>query len=251
MSEPRVNNTDGLWKKFRNFDEQEVYNEVCEGAKKTQANNFVVLFGPQHAKVAVDLGADDFKDLFNLSKADYPVRWINFWNTTKQGDAINIIGDKYGFSRRLRASIIVWDKYRTLNRDADQKKRELKERSTVEEECGGIHIEKADLESGLSGKSEQLSQPGGSSASWNSEHSDPEVMENFKVIQNSLNYTTTDYGADCEWNLFLEILGACHLQFSSCLFWRQLVARATDRGRRTRPETCPPEALGVVCPLRR
>ena len=212
MSEPRVNNTDGLWMKFRDFDDQEVYNSVCEGAKKTQAKNFVVLFGPQHAKVAVDLGADDFKDLFNLSKTDYPVRWINFWNTTEQGHAINIIGDKYGFSRRLRASIIVWDKYRRLNRDADQKKREMKERAMAEEEHGSIHIEKADLESGLNGKSEQTeqtTQPGASAAAWNSEHSDPEVMENFKVIQNSLNYTTTDYGADCEYNV-LGVVGSMH-----------------------------------------
>jgi hypothetical protein len=198
MLEPRPPDTEGLWRKFQNFDEQKVYNAVCEEARNPQAKNFVVLFGPSDAKVAVDLGADDFDDLFHLSKSGYPVRWINFWNTTEQRHAINNIGAKYGFTRRLLASINAWDKYRDINRAADLERRRMKHQLKPGKEQGSDHPEKADLESGLSGEHEQVPRPTASTAVLNPETPDPEVMENFRVIQNSLNYTTTDYGTHCK-----------------------------------------------------
>ncbi|KAH8905140.1 hypothetical protein BR93DRAFT_960246 [Coniochaeta sp. PMI_546] len=191
MSEPpRQRNVRGLEKKFHDFDEPDVYKAVCEGAKRPEAQNFVVLFGPHHAKVAVDLGPDDFKDLFFWKDDKYPVRWINFWNTTPQGHAINNIGDKYGFTRRLRASIVDWDKFRQDNKKTDTEKSELKEQLRLAKEQGKPHAEKMDLESGLG---ERIAEPS---------DKEPEdnrlavslASQNFRVLQSSLNYTTTDYG---------------------------------------------------------
>lgn len=193
MSEPpRQRNVRGLEKKFRDFDEPDVYKAVCEGARRPEAQNFVVLFGPHHAKVAVDLGPDDFKDLFFWKDDKYPVRWINFWNTTPQGHAINNIGDKYGFTRRLRASIVDWDKFRQDNKKADTEKSELKEQPRLAKEQGKSHThEKMDLESGLS---QGIAEPSASE----SEDTVTSASQNFRVLQSSLNYTTTDYGTHCK-----------------------------------------------------
>lgn len=193
MTEPRTRDLEGLRKKFRNFDEVEIYEEAQKATRKSETQNFVVLFGPHHAKIAVDLGPDDFEDLFALQDPDCPVRWINFWNT-QQKHAIDIIGDNYGFTRRLRASIIDWDKYRKENRDADARKTKLKDRLRLAKDRGITHdVEETDLEKGLG---EEPAEP---------PHIVPEselaatpAGQNFRVLQNSLNYTTTDYGTDCK-----------------------------------------------------
>jgi hypothetical protein len=201
MTEPRPRDLDGLKRKFRDFDTQEVYDDVRRAALDPKAQNFVILFGSDHAKVAVDLGIDDFKDLLHWKDKDCPVRWINFWNTTKQAKAINSIGDKFGFSPRLRASIIAWDKYRETIRAADAKKKELKEQ--LEAERHGTLVEKTDLETGLNDKptkqAQSQTQPLGPASGANDE-----VIANFKVIQESLNYTTTDYGAHCKSERFQQ-----------------------------------------------
>lgn len=204
MSDPRPRDLARLKKKFHDFDNQDVYDAVTKGAATSKAQNFVVLFGPDHAKVAVDLTIDDFKDLFQLKDKDCPVRWINFWNTSKQEEAINFIGDHYGFSRRLRASIIKWDDFRKVNNEAAAKKKELKEQLKAEKEHGTTYVEKTDLEAGLS--DEQTNIPtelvgvraAAAAAAAAAARAKREVMENFKVIQDSLNYTTTDYGQHCE-----------------------------------------------------
>jgi len=229
MAEPRLKDLEGLKKKFRNFDNPEVYGEVCRAGTNPLAQNFVVLFGPAHAKVATDLGEDDFESLLTLKDAECPVRWINFWNTSKQAAAIQTIGSRYGFSRRLRASMTEWDTFRSLNKAADVQKRVLKELKKAEEEHGSAHIEKTDdLEMNLNGETKQeqveiggvdLSAPG---------EPPSEAKENFRVLQNSLNYTTTDYGPDCEY--LLTNHGICLLTSnSSLLFRRKLAARAASQ----------------------
>ncbi|OIW34513.1 hypothetical protein CONLIGDRAFT_675485 [Coniochaeta ligniaria NRRL 30616] len=192
MKEPRTRDLEGLRKKFENFDEPEVYEKVRKASREPDAQNFVVLFGPHHAKIAVDLGPDDFEDLFALKEPDYPVRWINFWNTTQQGLVINNIGDKYGFTRRLRASIVDWDKFRHKNKEADAKKRKLKELLRLEKEQGTTQATKTDLETGLNGEPAKVADL----ESEDNALAAALASQNFRVLQSSLNYTTTDYGTD-------------------------------------------------------
>lgn len=76
MTEPRPRDLETLRRKFRNFDDQDVFNDVQKAALDPTAQNFVVLFGPHHAKVALNLVTDDFRDLFLLKDKDCPVRWM-------------------------------------------------------------------------------------------------------------------------------------------------------------------------------
>ncbi|KAB5579924.1 hypothetical protein GE09DRAFT_1080230 [Coniochaeta sp. 2T2.1] len=194
--------------KFKNFDENDVFLRAQKAAKDPNALNFVVLFGPHRAKIAFDLGTDDIKNLWRLNDPEYPVRWINFWNTSQQQHSIKIIGKRYGFSRRLGASITYWDDLRMdIKRDAEKQKREAeeqkreaekqkREQQKPDDKLVRVPNEKSDLESGDSTRHVEVQaqpvrppptpvdQPG----------YDPETLENFKVLQDSLNYTTTDHG---------------------------------------------------------
>lgn len=76
MAQPRPTDLVGLKQKFRDFDDEEVYKDVCKAALDPQAQNFVVTFGPHKAKVALDLGLDDFKDLLKWKDPECPVRWM-------------------------------------------------------------------------------------------------------------------------------------------------------------------------------
>jgi hypothetical protein len=201
MTEPRQRNLPALRNKFRDFDKQDVYEEVVQQARDNpKAQNFVVLFGPHRAKVAVDLGPHDFKDLFLLKDLDCPVRWVNFWNTSQQGHAINIIGDKYGFTRRLRASIIKWDELRNINQAADARRKERERQLRDEKEQASTHVEKTDIEAGLNGETVKQEHIQAEVVGNVAPSASPNqmVMADFKVIQDSLNYTTTDYGARCK-----------------------------------------------------
>ncbi|KAI1244097.1 hypothetical protein MGN70_013966 [Eutypa lata] len=91
--------------KFEDFDAESVFDETEREAGSESCQNFVVEFGSCHARVARDLGPDDFKSILedDAQRAKYPIRWINIWNTSKQDKAVEVIGEKYDFSERLRA----------------------------------------------------------------------------------------------------------------------------------------------------
>jgi len=186
--------TGSLQDKFQNFDDKAVFDHVTQAARDANAQNFVVLFGPHHAKIALDLDTDEIKNLWHLKNADYPVRWINFWNTSRQKDSIKIIGNHYGFSRRLRASITYWDYLRMCIKKAAEERK--KEAQKADEEPENTATEKTDLESGDSSRHVEVPSQfvGPSSTPVN-----PETLENFKVLQDSLNYTTTDHGKHCQY----------------------------------------------------
>lgn len=203
MTERRPRDLPGLRAKFEDFDKQDVYERVVRRACDPAAQNFVVLFGPDKAKVALDLDTDDFEDLFILKDARCPVRWINFWNTSDHDDAIKIIGDHYGFTRRLRASIVNWDEYRRHNKGhkatVDQK-RVREEQLRAQQQPDNTHAEKTDLETGLNGDAIKQAHARAEDVGKNAGPAtlDPKVMADFKVVQDALNYTTTDYGARCK-----------------------------------------------------
>jgi hypothetical protein len=118
----------------------------------------------------------------------------NFWNTTEQEKIIAAIGTHYHFTRRLGASIRAWDKYREAIRQVKNKKNKIEL-----ENSKGLSDE--DLEQGISDLQEMEALP--------PSPADLEELNNFMLIQNSINYTTVDHGEQCE------------LIFMSLPYWRQ------------------------------
>jgi hypothetical protein len=66
---------DALQKKFMDFDLQEVYNKYKVSAVD-KASNFVVKFGRDHARIAVNLTKADFELLLTRPDPDCPARWM-------------------------------------------------------------------------------------------------------------------------------------------------------------------------------
>lgn len=77
MAEPRPTNLARLKAKFEDFDVREVYERTLTAASDLKAQNFVIQFGPQHARIATNLDADDFEDLLLwVNDKDCPIRWM-------------------------------------------------------------------------------------------------------------------------------------------------------------------------------
>lgn len=64
--------------KFEDFDAESVFDETEREAGSESCQNFVVEFGSCHARVARDLGPDDFKSILedDAQRAKYPIRWM-------------------------------------------------------------------------------------------------------------------------------------------------------------------------------
>ncbi|RYO76522.1 hypothetical protein DL763_010404 [Monosporascus cannonballus] len=93
--------------KFKDFDLKAVFRETAREAASENCSNFVVEFGPRRARVARDLELCDFESMFrNPTRGDeYPIRWINIWDTYAQKDLVDFLGQQYEFSDRLRSLV--------------------------------------------------------------------------------------------------------------------------------------------------
>ncbi|KAI1499677.1 hypothetical protein F5X99DRAFT_272086 [Biscogniauxia marginata] len=88
---------------FEDFDLPEVFQKAQSRATSKNSKNFVVEFGSDHARIAFDLGAENFQELLSEERhvANYPIRWINIWDPNVQKELLIAVGDKYDFSERL------------------------------------------------------------------------------------------------------------------------------------------------------
>ncbi|KAI0508545.1 hypothetical protein F5B22DRAFT_659147 [Xylaria bambusicola] len=95
--------TDSLAACFEDFDLEEVFLKATPHAESLTSQNFVVEFGPEHARIAFDLGSQNIERLLNSERdvKNYPIRWINIWNPSIQREAVAAIGNHYEFSERL------------------------------------------------------------------------------------------------------------------------------------------------------
>ncbi|RYP61594.1 hypothetical protein DL771_010075 [Monosporascus sp. 5C6A] len=93
--------------KFQDFDLKAVFQETAREAASETCSNFVVEFGPRRARVARDLELCDFESIFKEKTRDneYPIRWINIWDTYAQKDLVDFLGQRYEFSDRLRSLV--------------------------------------------------------------------------------------------------------------------------------------------------
>ncbi len=64
--------------RFQDFDLEAVYSETKREAGSKDCQNFVVEFGPGRARVARDLGVDDFRSILDRDtrEDEYPIRWM-------------------------------------------------------------------------------------------------------------------------------------------------------------------------------
>ncbi|KAH8675861.1 hypothetical protein BX600DRAFT_494291 [Xylariales sp. PMI_506] len=87
---------------FLDFDDAKVFGDTKQNAAAESCMNFVLEFGADHARIARNLTAQHFETLLREERrAEYPVRWINIWDTSAQAGVIEEIGTKYAFSHRL------------------------------------------------------------------------------------------------------------------------------------------------------
>lgn len=63
---------------FRDFDLEDVFRDTEREAGAESCQNFVVEFGPHHARIARDLGTEGFRSILeNDARGDeYPIRWM-------------------------------------------------------------------------------------------------------------------------------------------------------------------------------
>ncbi|KAK5633194.1 hypothetical protein RRF57_008908 [Xylaria bambusicola] len=95
--------TDSLAACFEDFDLEEVFRKATPHAESLASQNFVVEFGPEHARIAFDLDPQNIERLLKSERdvKNYPIRWINIWNPSIQRETVEVIGNHYEFSERL------------------------------------------------------------------------------------------------------------------------------------------------------
>ncbi|GAP90467.1 putative adp-ribosylation factor protein [Rosellinia necatrix] len=88
---------------FRDFDDEEVFDDATEHAGSINSKNFVVEFGPKKARIGFNLHPQEIKTLLESERDEknYPIRWINIWDPSTQEPAVQAVGNHYEFSERL------------------------------------------------------------------------------------------------------------------------------------------------------
>lgn len=109
---------------FQDFDLEDVFRRAEEHVGNQDSKNFVVEFGLEKARIALDLSFGKVSELLNQDpdhQREYPIRWMyvmlqltliryrlqtncmrsNIWDPSSQWDIMNAIGNEYGFSPRL------------------------------------------------------------------------------------------------------------------------------------------------------
>ncbi|KAI0125762.1 hypothetical protein BJ170DRAFT_446288 [Xylariales sp. AK1849] len=169
---------------FQDFDDEGVFNETRREAAAEGCENFVVDFGPKGARIARNLKADNFAYLLQQDQrgGDYPIRWINIWDTSAQKEAVGIIGERYAFSQRLLSLMIFAT---TMKRQAAQ----LKEKRTAATNTGpkSISTSQLDVEKGLNDETEP--RPADKDALPRLEG---EEIELYLLLKDTVQYTSID-----------------------------------------------------------
>lgn len=223
--EPSVNPEEALRNKFHDFDNEQVYKDVCGYAIQEKSLNFVVQFGDNSAEVAYGLDVSNFQQLLqqpspDLADGTKAVRWINVWNPSNQRKVVEAIGEHYHFSKRLQMSIWAWDLYKKelLHQKNNARRNALHPAKTrksnpsdgnVIAAVAEAAISTVDLEDGkirrAAARSTGFSERSGDASSKELEDLfAPENLATFKIMQENLNYTTMDQESKCKchWSIY-------------------------------------------------
>ncbi|KAI0391168.1 hypothetical protein F5Y17DRAFT_441748 [Xylariaceae sp. FL0594] len=174
--------------KFEDFDLQQVFDKATPHAASLKSQNFVVEFGPERARIAFDLDADDFEGILEGPRdtKDYPIRWINIWNPSDRLKTGEVIGNHYEFSERLVR--LVYMSAQKRQRDAPRRTRERRHRRRpLDVEAGAGGEDQSDQYHLESHSSTDLRKAGDEVMDM-----DDDNMELFMQVQNTANYFSTD-----------------------------------------------------------
>ena len=95
---------------FEDFDDISVLDRCLRTIEGADSRNFILDFNKDKAFCALDVDANAFgkalADRGKRLKSSRDTRWINIEKPESQKDAIITLADKYGFSNRLRSSML-------------------------------------------------------------------------------------------------------------------------------------------------
>ncbi|KAI0165538.1 hypothetical protein GGR57DRAFT_125474 [Xylariaceae sp. FL1272] len=174
--------------KFQDFDLKEVFDEATPHAVNFESRNFVVEFGPERARIAFNLDAEDIKKLIGSERdATYPVRWINIWDPCVQKDSLSIIGNHYGFSERLIGLMVLpsQDPHDNTVRHKDKATSATKQRQRLVDVETGAASSVSDGSMPLESLSSLQAMKGGAEV-------DDDGMLLYLQVKNTVNYFSTD-----------------------------------------------------------
>ena len=134
-----------------------------------------------------------------------PLPLSNFWNTSAQEKAINGIGKQYDFTKRLRASITNWDRYRKASKivSEEKKRSRWRQHQTRQEPNEGVTPSQGDPDPEL-GLEKTDHEQGSTSVVTEKTLGQDETPINeeersyFQLVQSSMSYITVDHGAKCK-----------------------------------------------------
>ncbi|KAI1365061.1 hypothetical protein F5Y08DRAFT_194530 [Xylaria arbuscula] len=173
---------------FEDFDLEDVFRKATPHAESLESMNFVVEFGPEHARIAFDLNSRNMERLLKSERdPNYPIRWINIWNPSIQKEAMEAIGNHYEFSERLVRLMYMSAGLQSLTPPRKVKERPLLKHfhRHTDVELGVIRNGRSPLESPMSAQFQKGSLELMGAL-------DDDSMELYMQVKNTVNYFSTD-----------------------------------------------------------
>ncbi|KAI1870061.1 hypothetical protein JX265_006231 [Neoarthrinium moseri] len=178
---------------FEDFDDRVVFDATRQWAAAESCQNFVLEFGPKRARIARDLDTARFQDLLDHHDyerdTEHPIRWINIWDTSKQRDIVELLGQRYRLSPRLISLM----KYAT---DMKDKAAQLgKEKKTANASPKVVSIKQSDAEKAFmqTDQSSGSTQPGRGPPVQRAVPLDGEEIELYLLLKDTVNYSSLDH----------------------------------------------------------
>ncbi|KAK8090085.1 hypothetical protein PG997_005046 [Apiospora hydei] len=175
---------------FSDLDEQAAFDHAEKYATAEGCKNFMVEFGPNHARIAYNLEDSDIEERLGANREDeYPIRWINIWTANdEQNRALTVrLGEHYGLSRRLTSLMTRPRKKPAVSqpKGKDPGVKATRKANDVEQGLGGpdkaIRLEKLPLPGNSAKNPSSASAAGGN-----------EDQDFFMMMKNTVNYSDID-----------------------------------------------------------
>ncbi|KAK8048560.1 hypothetical protein PG994_010290 [Apiospora phragmitis] len=175
---------------FCDLDDQAKFDHTERYATSERCKNFMVEFGPDHARIAYDLKDSDIEECLGADRdEEFPIRWINIWtaNDTRNRALTMRLGEHYGMSRRLTSLMTRPRKEPTMPQPKGKDPGNIAPRKANDVEQGLSGPEKAIRLGRLSLAGRLAKEPSSASATFG--HEDQDF---FMMMKNTVNYSDID-----------------------------------------------------------
>ena len=190
---------------FRDLDSESLLTECIESIKSVHNYNFIVDFDKKKAQCALNVSASELKAALNdrdaRIKQSHETRWINIECPETQDELIKLLADKYGFSNRLRLSMLSdplkpqpqprrpMSQSRTLGQELWHPVEAHRKRKTAREKKALPELEKQAI-----AKAESEASEAAGSEAGRSKHPD---LNHYRLVNDVWHYMSVDWGYDC------------------------------------------------------